>query len=115
MKPRRDIDDDDMIDRVVAREDAERRAFARDRARSVAAAATAQAEVEREELAMRAAGTARENTRRFVMQEYVNAGVEPLEVDAEGCPTVSLSLLLTMGWTIEDFGREGKKLVHMGG
>lgn len=45
---------------------------------------------------------ARETNRRQVIGEYQSAGVEPLQVDGNGKPTASLSLLLSVGWKIEN-------------
>lgn len=39
-------------------------------------------------------------SKRKVAEQYIAAGVDPVQVDDEGHPTVSLSLLLSMGWTI---------------
>lgn len=54
----------------------------------------------------RAKATARamETNRRQTIAEYQAAGVEPPNVDENGRPTVSLSLLLSFGWTIEQIG-----------
>jgi hypothetical protein len=35
------------------------------------------------------------------LKDYEHAGVEPLELDANGSPTVTLSMLFWLGWTIE--------------
>lgn len=45
---------------------------------------------------------AQETNRRQVIAEYQAAGVEPPSVDGNGKPTTSLSLLLRMGWKIEN-------------
>lgn len=45
---------------------------------------------------------ARETNRRQVIAEYQAAGVEPPSVDGNRKPTTSLSLLLRMGWKIEN-------------
>src|SRR5574337_999474 len=58
------------------------------------------------EAARRARATAwsLETNRRQTIAEYQAAGVEPPNVDETGRPTVSLSLLLSFGWTIEQAG-----------
>lgn len=40
----------------------------------------------------------------LLRHEYERAGVEPLKTNGSGVPTVSLSLLRSMGWTIEQVG-----------
>lgn len=45
-----------------------------------------------------------------VTAQYLAAGVEPLEVNDEGVPRTSLSLLLSIGWTIVEISGL-KKLV----
>lgn len=45
-----------------------------------------------------------------LLAQYREAGVEPPLVNAEGIPTVSLTLLLSMGWTIGDYLGERKLL-----
>lgn len=46
----------------------------------------------------------------FIAREYALAGVTPPET-AGGKPTVSLSMLLRLGWQIEESPRGGKVLV----
>jgi hypothetical protein len=43
---------------------------------------------------------------RLRLQEYQRAGVTPPTVDFDGWPTVSLPMLLRLGWSIERVGGE---------
>ena len=43
---------------------------------------------------------------RALVREYRNAGVEPPYTNGHGIPTVSLSLLISNGWCIEEIGAE---------
>jgi hypothetical protein len=93
---------EDIFDRQEA---AERRAYL-DRLKERNAATAAQeaaAEAARHESARQ---FTLETTRRAIRRDYEQAGVEPLQVDANGVPTVSLPLLLSMGWTVVDFNGE---------
>lgn len=92
--------DDDLFD---AEEAAARR---RKREELLAANAEIAAAEAREEATRRRliAERAIEANRRQVLREYEAAGVEPLAVDASGAPTTSLSLLLSLGWTVERIG-----------
>lgn len=45
---------------------------------------------------------AAETNRRQLIAEYQAAGVEPPMTDGNGKPTVSLSMLLRMGWSLEN-------------
>ena len=49
--------------------------------------------------------TARANE-SFLLHEYRSYGIDPPFVDLGGMPTVSLALLLDMGWRVEQVGRE---------
>lgn len=40
----------------------------------------------------------------LLVHEYERAGVEPLATNGRGVPTVSLALLRSFGWTIEQVG-----------
>ena len=92
--------DDDLfeVDEAKRRRRAREDALA---ANAEIAAAEARAEVVRRE---RATAVAMETNRRQVLREYEAAGVEPIAVDAAGKPVVSLSLLLSLGWTVERIG-----------
>lgn len=52
-----------------------------------------------------------EGTRRHLWREYDAANVEPPIVDGEGNPTCSLSLLLSLGWTIMPMTFDRPKLL----
>jgi hypothetical protein len=53
------------------------------------------------------------HTASIICAEYRAAGVEPIEVNADGVPTVSLATLRWIGWRIEEI--DGKrKLVRPG-
>lgn len=102
--------EDDLVDRIAGGERDARMAAAVERNARIA-----------EEDARRAAEVKRsndENSRvanaRALLREYAAAGVRPPRVDADGVPTVSLSMLRMMGWTVESFGGEGV-LVRPGG
>lgn len=65
----------------------------------------AQQEREREEeRAARADANKRASNVRALMAEYERAGVEPPFTNGDGVPTCSLSLLLQIGWSIEQLG-----------
>lgn len=73
------------------------------------------ADAENKAAAIRAAKLAADSKRisdRFRIREYQAQGVEPIHVNDEGVPTISLALLLKLGWTIEDHGRAGRVLVR---
>jgi hypothetical protein len=59
------------------------------------AAAAAERKRKADDLTKRANGT-------VALAEYRAAGVESPSVDGDGAPRVSLSLLLSIGWTVED-------------
>lgn len=42
----------------------------------------------------------------LLVNEYERAGVEPLQTNGRGVPTVSLALLRSFGWTIERVGEQ---------
>lgn len=70
--------------------------------------AEVRAQEERAEAARRASSkifSMRANAAQLV-EQYVAAGVRPPIVDLDGVPTVSLSLLLTTGWRIEEETRD---------
>ncbi len=46
-----------------------------------------------------------------LFDEYRRAGVSAPFVTADGIPTVSLSLLISLGWSIQNLGIEGATLV----
>jgi hypothetical protein len=46
-----------------------------------------------------------------LFDEYHRAGVSAPSVTADGIPTVSLSLLISLGWSIQNYGIEGATLV----
>jgi hypothetical protein len=93
---------EDIFDRQEA---AERRAYL-DRLKERNAATAAQeaaAETARHESARQ---FTLETTKRAIRRDYEQAGVAPLQVGGDGTPTVSLPLLLSMGWTVIDFNGE---------
>lgn len=106
MSYRRDLDDEDLLDRGLIEagklDRAERLARAEqqaaDRAAEDAALARRQREFDAETLGRALAG------------EYRAAGVEPLRVNEHGVPTCSLAMLRKMGWTIQEISGV-KKLV----
>lgn len=85
---------------------------AEDRRARVAAAEARNAEVREQEAGAEAAR--RESSKIFSMranaallvEQYLAAGVEPPAVDARGVPTCSLSLLLAVGWRVEEHENE---------
>jgi hypothetical protein len=93
---------EDIFDRQEA---AERRAYL-DRIKEqndALAAQEAAAEAVRHESARQ---FTLETTRRAIRRDYEQAGVTPLQVGGDGTPTVSLPLLLSMGWTVVEFNGE---------
>ena len=50
-----------------------------------------------------------ETSRRSLLAEYQRYGVEPLSLDGDGKPAVSLSMLLSLGWTIAEVS--GKRVL----
>lgn len=42
----------------------------------------------------------------LLTEQYLAAGVEPPALDAAGAPTCSLSMLLSIGWRIEEYENE---------
>lgn len=90
--------DDDLFEADQARARAVKREEAREALRKVSdhdAALAAQLKARMDE-------RAKETNRRQVLGEYQAAGVEPLQVDGSGRPTATLSLLLSVGWKIEN-------------
>lgn len=89
-------DPEDIFDRA----DADERRARREEAQKLNAERDA---VEAEQAARRSA-SARVNSMRanarILLSEYHAAGVEPMQTRPDGTPTVSLSLLRSMGWTI---------------
>ncbi len=62
-------------------------------------------------LKVRIDARASETNRRQVIAEYQAAGISPPLIDGNGKPTVSLSMLLRLGWKVEDIS--GKPvLIH---
>ena len=103
---RRDIDDlDNLFDRDEARHLREERQINREQA----------IEKEREESdreAARGARIAAENllaNRREVLDSYTRAGVTPPHLDKDGFPNCSLTMLLSLGWRVEEV--EGTKVL----
>ena len=90
--------DDDLFEAEEAAKRADRRKQAEKAGDALAAEEARQAAALRARIDERAA----ETNRRQVIAEYQAAGVEPLRVDGNGRPTVSLSMLLRIGWTIEN-------------
>ena len=93
---------EDIFDRQEA---AERRAYL-DRLKERNAATAAQeaaAEAARHESARQ---FTLETTKRAIRRDYEQAGVTPLQVGGDGTPTVSLPLLLSMGWKVVEFNGE---------
>ncbi len=95
---RRDLDDEEFLDQREVEdrkaERAERRAVAEQQAKDRAAEDAA--------MAARVARFGKETSARSLWSEYDAAGVQPVKLDANGVPTCSLSLLLKIGWTIEE-------------
>ena len=100
MRPRRDVDD---LDNLFDREEAERRR--QDRAAMIESGKAMQAAIDAQEAAARL--RAKEGMLRAtdiaILREYQHAGVEPIKVRGDGVPTCSLSLLLRLGWRIDEF------------
>lgn len=108
MRPRRDIDD---LDNLFDREEAEK--LRAERAEMIESGKAREAMLQQQE------ATIRENGRKAmlratdvaIIREYEHAGVAPLKTNADGVPTCSLSLLMRMGWRVEDGGRGERVLV----
>jgi hypothetical protein len=49
--------------------------------------------------------------KRMALREWMAAGITPPSVDVDGYPLVSLSLYLTMGWTIGP-GEHGENMLY---
>lgn len=64
----------------------------------------AQVAQEKAERQAKADALSRRANQSVLVTEYVRAGVDPISVNDDGIPTVSLSFLISIGWTIEDFG-----------
>lgn len=92
----------DMIDNAVSQTEHERRQ------RMITEGEKALAEERAEEAKRAAKATARtlDNNRRQLLAEYERAGVEPPFVDENGKPTMSLSMLLRLGWSIKQISIE---------
>ncbi len=90
--------DDDLFNAEEAKRRAARREAAREARELLGAAEVKQAAM----LKSRIDERARETNRRQVIAEYQAAGVEPPSVDGEGKPTASLSMLLRIGWKVEN-------------
>lgn len=90
--------DDDLFDADEAR----RRQAKREETMAAIEKAAATEAKARADLDARMAERARETNRRQVIAEYQAAGVEPPSIDRNGKPTASLSLLLRMGWKLEN-------------
>lgn len=94
------IDPFDLFERQAAEAEAARLAEAKEKSRLVLEAVAR----ERAEAVARCAKWTAEANRRALLGEYQRAQVKPPFVDADGRPTVSLTLLRWMGWTIEPIG-----------
>jgi hypothetical protein len=89
--------DDDLFEA----EEVKRRQARRQQAREAQEAAAVAERQQSAAIKSRLDERAREANRRQVIAEYQAAGVEPLQVDGDGKPTVSLSMLLRFGWKVE--------------
>lgn len=98
--PRRPLDDFDLFDR----EEDGRRMARREEMKRVAAAERAKEEEAAEIRRARATELSRQANKEALLRQYQNAGVAPPAVDAAGCPTCSLTMLLSMGWSVEEVG-----------
>ena len=63
------------------------------------------AEATRQAMA-RATETTKRANESFLKAEYERAGVEPPFTNGRGIPTVSLSLLISQGWRVQNLGDE---------
>lgn len=108
IRPRRDIDD---LDNLFDQDEAKRRREARAemiengrRREEMLNAQEARQRASAKESMLRASAAA-------IVREYEHAGVEPPKTNGDGVPTCSLSLLLDLGWRIENLGYGVKTLV----
>lgn len=46
----------------------------------------------------------RQANKAALLRQYELAGVTPPAVDADGCPTCSLTMLKSLGWSVEEVG-----------
>jgi hypothetical protein len=96
---------DDPFD-MFDREEAQRRRILADTVRERAAA------IEAEEAAKQAVAKKRSteftlrNRDDVLCEQYRAAGVNTVHTNSEGVPTASLSLLLSIGWTIQEMDGE---------
>jgi len=97
----------DFLDRIDAQVEFERRQKMIDAGKAQAAIDDERARVAK---ARTDAMTQRANV-SFRLHEYAVAGVAPPFTDGKGNPTVSLSLLLQMGWEIKNLGDDQRVLV----
>lgn len=106
MRHRRDIDDA-LDDRVFDREEAESRRRVRDE--SLVSAAEQERGHQQRDAALKARVVefTRQANERAIMAEYAHAGVEP-----RPGTLVSLTLLLSLGWRVEEDGRGVRTLVQ---
>jgi hypothetical protein len=94
------------LEDIFDREEAQRRRVLADTVRARAA------EIDAEETAKQAIAKARSteftlrNRNDVLCEQYRAAGVEPVHVNSEGVPTVSLTLILSIGWTIQEVDGE---------
>lgn len=110
MRRRRDIHDD-LDESLFDQEEAEARRIEREQRRARAEEQGRERAAEDAAIAARAAKFRDETNARMLVDEYRRAGVEPPKVDGDGAPTCSLTLLLWMGWTIEELGLGVRRLV----
>jgi len=97
---------DEALDEDLFRQDeaTERRA-AVETAREFAARQAAEMAARDAAFLERARTSARDAGRRELLAEYRAAGVEPPSFDDDGMPRVSLALLRTLGWRVEEINR----------
>ena len=93
----------DRYDDLEELEDKKRRS--RERLEKARIAKELEDKAEAKRLAQAIEFTQRSNE-RYLRREYEIAGVQPQHVDDKGNPTVSLSMLLRLGWRIETIGDE---------
>jgi hypothetical protein len=96
---------DDPFD-MFDRDDAQRRRVLADTVRERAAAIEAE-ETEKQAVAKeRSTEFTLRNRDDVLCEQYRAAGVNPVHVNSEGVPTASLTLLLSIGWTIHEVDGE---------
>jgi hypothetical protein len=88
---------------IFDREEAARRRRVRDDMIVRNAAITAQEEAAEAARQADLAARRRQAGAEEIVGQYQAAGVKPLAVNADGVPLVSLSMLLSMGWTVVQF------------